>query len=78
MRDVWFPDQIDVRKPRLNKQGWRPIGTAPANQAVLVRVLDVSEPVVAVCDENRCWQVAWNGDLLKRPILWQPISGLHG
>ena len=70
-----LPDQIDAHEPRLGRQGWRPIGTAPANQAVLVRVLNVSEPVVAVCDEDRCWQVAWNGDLLQRPILWHPIFG---
>jgi len=60
------------------EQGWRPIWTAPVNTPVLVRVVGRSEPVVAVCDEDRCWQVAWTGDLLPRPILWQPIPGPNG
>ena len=77
MRDMPFLNSPNARDPHVVHQGWRPIGTAPTNEAVLVRVLDLSEPVVAVCDEDRCWQVAWNGDLLQRPILWQPISGLH-
>ena len=61
--------------PDSGEQGWRPIGTAPVNTPVLVRVAGQSEPVVAVCDEDRCWQVAWTGDLLPHPILWQPILG---
>ena len=57
---------------------WRPIWTAPVNTPVLVRVAGQSEPVVAICDEDRCWQVAWTGDLLSRPILWHPIPGPNG
>jgi hypothetical protein len=62
----------------LGKQGWSPIWTAPVNTPVLVRVAGQSEPVVAICDEDRCWQVTWTGDLLSRPILWQPIPGQNG
>src|SRR4051812_7356727 len=64
--------------PNAGKQEWRPIWTAPVNTPVLVRVAGQSEPVVAICDEDRCWQVAWTGDLLPRPILWHPIPGSNG
>src|SRR3954453_10289157 len=65
--------QTNSQRPSSGEQGWRPIWTAPVNAPVLVRVAGQSEPVVAVCDEECCWQVAWNGALLHRPILWQPI-----
>jgi hypothetical protein len=68
--------QANAQEPYSSEQGWRPIWTAPVNKAVLVRVVGESEPVVAVCDKDRCWQVAWTGDLLHRPMLWQPIPGL--
>ena len=70
------PEQDGVALPQTNsqgpssgEQGWRPIWTAPVNTPVLVRVAGQSEPVVAIRDEDRCWQVAWTGDLLPRPIL---------
>ena len=64
--------------PASGEQGWRPIWTAPVNTPVLVRIAGQSEPVVAICDEDRCWQVTWTGDLLSRPILWQPIPDPNG
>ena len=67
--------QANSKGPNSAEQGWRPIGTAPVSIPVLVRVAGQSEPVVAIRDEDRCWQVAWTGDLLPRPILWQPIPG---
>ena len=70
--------QANSQEPNSGEQGWRPIGTAPVNTPVLVRVAGQSEPVVAIRDEDRCWQVAWTGDLLPRPILWQPIPGSTG
>ena len=67
--------QANSQEPNSGEQGWRPIGTAPVSIPVLVRVAGQSEPVVAIRDEDRWWQVAWTGDLLPRPILWQPIPG---
>src|SRR4051794_31858340 len=64
--------------PASGAQEWGPIWTAPVNTPVLVRIAGQSEPVVAICDEDRCWQVAWTGDLLSRPILWHPIPGPNG
>ena len=70
--------QANSQEPNSGEQGWRPIWTAPVNTPVFVRVAGQSEPVVATRDEDRCWQVAWTGDLLPRPILWQPIPGSTG
>ena len=67
--------QANSQEPNSGEQGWRPIWTAPVNTPVFVRVAGQSEPVVAIRDEDRCWQVAWTGDLLPRPILWHPIPG---
>jgi len=77
VEEVLILAQANAQEPDSSEQGWRPIWTAPVNKAVLVRVVGESEPVVAVCDKDRCWQVAWTGDLLHRPMLWQPIPGLN-
>ena len=80
-----WPEQEVLALPRTNsqgpnsgEQGWRPIWTAPVNTPVLVRIAGQSEPVVAICNGDRCWQVTWTGDLLSRPILWQPIPDPNG
>ncbi len=71
--------QANSQGPDSGEQGWRPIGTAPVNTPVLVRVAGQSEPVVAICDGDRCWQVTWTGDLLsRRPIRWLPIPDPNG
>jgi hypothetical protein len=70
--------RTNLQGPASGEPGWRPIWTAPVNTPVLVRIAGQSEPVVAICDEDRCWQVTWTGDLLSRPILWQPIPGPNG
>ena len=70
--------RTNSQRPASGEPGWRPIWTAPVNTPVLVRIAGQIEPVVAICDEDRCWQVAWTGDLLSRPILWQPIPDPTG
>jgi len=77
VEEVLVLAQANAQEPDSSERGWRPIWTAPVNKAVLVRVVGESEPVVAICDKDRCWQVAWTGDLLHRPMLWRPIPGLN-